>query len=230
MRKFNNFNASLILIPTPIGNLGDVTRRAIEYLSSVDIIFCEDTRRAKTLLANLTISKPVQSLHSHNERQQIEKVLEFLERGDKVAYISDSGTPGISDPGIALVRSAQESGFSVMVLPGAAALVPAVVMSGLPCDKFIFLGFSPASNTKRRRLLRELADFPYSIVFYEAPHRIAKMLKDSFDILGNRNCAVVREISKIHEEVLQGTLEELIACFAENKPRGEIVLVIQGNE
>jgi len=211
-----------------VGNLGDITRRAIEALSDADVVFCEDTRRARILLNSLAISKELRSLHGYNERRRIGEALRLLDDGKRIVYICDSGTPGISDPGASLVRAAQENGFAATVMPGPTAFVPALIMSGLPCDKFAFMGFMPASPTKRRRLLRGVVGIEFTLIFYEAPHRIIKALDDCHAILGDRKCAIVREISKIHEEVLQGNISEMVAHFGRTKPIGEIVLIISG--
>ncbi len=228
MKSYKSSEAVLFLVPTPIGNLGDITIRAVDVLRSADRIFCEDTRRAKVLLKSLHISRPLVSLHSYNESRRVKTVMDLLERGEKIAYICDSGTPGISDPGASLVRSARERGFAATVLPGPSALTTAVVMSGLPCDRFIFLGFMPSTPKNRRRSLRTIVDFPFTIAFYEAPHRIRKTLSDCEEILGDRRCSVIREISKIHEEVLCGTISEISHHFSQVEPRGEMVVVIEG--
>ncbi|MCD6417463.1 16S rRNA (cytidine(1402)-2'-O)-methyltransferase [bacterium] len=230
MKILKNSDVRLFLVPTPIGNLSDITLRAIEVLSDVDIIFCEDTRRARILLEKYDIKKPLKSLHSHNISRKVDEILSLLKDGKKIAYISDSGTPGLSDPGAEIIAAAQENGFYAAVLPGANALIPAVIMSGLRCDKFLFLGFIPSSPTKRRRIFKNLVDFPFTMVFYESPHRIVKTLVDGEKIFGDRNCAVVREISKIHEEVISGRFSELIEHFQKNAPRGEFVLLVSGTE
>ena len=228
MRVFSNTNPDLYIVPTPVGNLGDITQRAKEVLASADIIFCEDTRRARKLLNHLGISAKLISLHSYNEDRRINQVLGYLKEGKKIAYISDSGTPGISDPGAALVRAAMESGFSVSVLPGPTAFVPAVIMSSLRCDRFGFFGFPPASGQNRRKFLRSLAYFGYTLVFYESPHRLVKMLADCLKIFGDRKCAVVKEISKVYETVMVGKISEMTEYFSTNPPRGEFVVVIEG--
>jgi len=228
MKIIQNSEPSLYLVPTPIGNLGDITLRAVDVLKGVDFIFCEDTRRARILLKKLNISKPLKSLHSYNVKQRTEEVIDILRSGKKVAYISDSGTPGISDPGASLVRKAYESGFSATVLPGASAVIPAAVMSALRCDKFLFLGFAPASPQKRRRLLRALTDLPFTSIFYESPHRLTKFLDDALAIFGDRNCAIMKEISKIHETIYIGSISEITEYFEKNAVRGEFVVVIEG--
>jgi len=228
MKIFRAKDAKLYIVPTPIGNLDDITERAIETLSKVDIIFCEDTRRTKILLSHIGIKKPLLSLHSYNEKVRTEKVISKLREGNVVAYVTDSGMPGISDPGGYLVRTAQEEGFSVCVLPGPTAFVPALILSGLRTDKFVFLGFPPSKSGGRRKLLKSLVELPYTLIFYESPHRLLKFLTDAKDTLGDRIAAVVREISKIHEETIRGKLSELIKHFSENKPLGEIVVVIEG--
>lgn len=228
MKIFKNLDARLIIVPTPIGNLGDITRRSIEALVSADIVYCEDTRRAMILLGHLGISPKLESLHGHSARGKIFEIIRNLNEGKRIAYISDSGTPGISDPGASLVKFAQEHDIPVSVLPGAAAFVPAVIMSGLRCDRFAFIGFLSPSSAKRCKILRSLANIELTIVIYETPHRIQKTLADCLKTLGDRNCAVVREISKIHEEVIQGKISEIIEYFSKTKPKGEMVLVIDG--
>lgn len=228
MKTFDNSEARLFLIPTPIGNLGDITMRAAKFLSDLDVIFCEDTRRTMILLKSLGISRKLQSLHSYNLSRRILTVIRMLKKGLRVGYICDSGTPGISDPGTAVLQAARDAGFAVSVLPGPTALIPAVVMSALPSDKFLYLGFAPASPTKRRRLLRKIENIPFTIIFYESPHRIQRMLADCVKVLGDRECALIREISKIHEEVILGNISEVMEHFEKEQPRGEMVLVVAG--
>jgi len=228
MKIYENSSPELILVPTPIGNLGDITKRAVSVLSDSDIIFCEDTRRAKKLLSHLGIEKKTRSLHGYNESRRINEVIEILRSGKKVAYISDSGTPGISDPGSSLVRKAHEHGFAVSALPGACAIIPAVVVSGLRCDKFVFLGFAPASPKNRKRLLRNIEELQYSLVFYESPHRLMRFLIDCINILGDRNCALIKEISKIHEKVLKGKISEIVSFYNSKEIRGEYVIIVEG--
>ncbi len=228
MKIIKNTDPDVYIIPTPVGNLEDITERARRILTEVDAVFCEDTRRAKKLLSHLGIQAKLISLHSHNQERRIAQVLDMLRQGRKIAYISDSGTPGISDPGALLVREATEAGFSVSVLPGPTAFVPAVVMSTLRSDRFAFLGFPPASPSNRRKFLRKFADFEYTIVLYESPHRLTKTLADCINIFGDRNCAVVKEISKVHETVIVGKISEIQKYFEENQPRGEFVIVLEG--
>ncbi len=225
----DNSSPRLILVPTPVGNLGDITRRAVEALESADVVFCEDTRRTLKLLNHLGIKKRLRSLYSYNQARRVGEVLSLLSRGKTVVYVSDSGTPGISDPGAAILRAAVEAGFPATVLPGPTAFVPAVVASTLRCDRFAFLGFPPSTPKRRRRFLRGVAGLPLTLVFYEAPHRLTKFLADCVEILGaSRRCAVVREISKLHEQLVRGSLEEVLRFFSEKPPRGEIVVVVEG--
>ncbi|RKZ30278.1 16S rRNA (cytidine(1402)-2'-O)-methyltransferase [bacterium] len=228
MKIIENLKPSLFLVPTPIGNLDDITKRAIEVLDKVDVIFCEDTRRAKILLGHIGIEKKLIPLHSYNKERKADEVMKLLNDNKRVAYISDSGTPGISDPGAILVRRAIECGYSVSVLPGASALIPAVVMSGIRSDKFLFLGFPPASLSKRRKLLRSIRDIQFTLIFYESPHRLTKFLADCVNILGDRNCTIVKEISKMHEKIMTGKISELLDYYGQERPRGEFVVIIEG--
>lgn len=217
---------TLYLVATPIGNLGDITYRAVEILRTVDLIACEDTRRSGILLKHLNIKNRLISYHEHNELQRSEELIKLIQSGRSVAIISDAGTPGISDPSFRIIEKAHEIGASVIPIPGAAAFVSAAVVSGLPTDSIFFGGFLPSRKGERRKRLAEISNIPATILFYEAPHRVGKSLLDCFEILGNRKCAVVRELTKIHEEIIRGDLETLSARFAKEKLRGEIVLVI----
>ncbi|MCW5959785.1 MAG: 16S rRNA (cytidine(1402)-2'-O)-methyltransferase [Pyrinomonadaceae bacterium] len=217
---------TLYLVATPIGNLGDITYRAVEILRTVDLIACEDTRRSGILLKHLNIKNRLISYHEHNELQRSEELIKLIQSGRSVAIISDAGTPGISDPSFRIIEKAHEIGASVIPIPGAVAFVCAAVVSGLPTDSIFFGGFLPSRKGERRKRLAEISNIPATILFYEAPHRVGKSLLDCFEILGNRKCAVVRELTKIHEEIIRGDLETLSARFAKEKLRGEIVLVI----
>lgn len=217
---------TLYLVATPIGNLKDISFRAVETLRSVDLIACEDTRHSLKLLNHFGIKKNLVSYHEHNERERTEELLERLRKGESVAVISDAGTPGINDPGFVFVEKAIESGVKVVSVPGPVAYVNAVVVSGLPTDSIFFGGFLPSKKGERRRRLEEVRGIPATLTFYESPHRMAASLADCLDILGDRRAAVARELTKIHEEVVHGTLKELKDHFSDAKAKGEFVLVI----
>jgi 16S rRNA (cytidine1402-2'-O)-methyltransferase len=217
---------TLYLVATPIGNLQDMSIRAIETLKNVDLIACEDTRHTRKLLNHFEISTKAVSYHEHNEAERAGELAAMLAEGKSVAVVSDAGTPGISDPGFAVVNKAIEIGAPLIPIPGPVAFVNALIVSGLPADSFFFGGFLPSKKGERIKRLQELAALPVTLVFYEAPHRIAASLADSADILGDRAAAVVRELTKMHEETVRGTLNELKTRFAAAKTRGEIVLVI----
>jgi 16S rRNA (cytidine1402-2'-O)-methyltransferase len=218
---------TLYVVATPIGNLEDITHRALRVLREVDIIACEDTRHTRKLLNHYGIKTRVTSYHDHNERERSAELLQTLASGSDVAIVSDAGTPGISDPGFRLVSEASLQGVSVVALPGPTALVTALVASGLPTDEFFFAGFLPARSGARRARLAELRDIPATLIFYEAPHRIAATLNDALEILGEREAVVARELTKIHEEIVRAHLSELAERFgSEERTRGEIVLLI----
>jgi 16S rRNA (cytidine1402-2'-O)-methyltransferase len=220
---------TLFIVATPIGNLEDLTPRALRVLREVDLIACEDTRHTRGLLNRFGIKAKTISYHEHNERERAEELGKLLEAGRNIAIVSDAGTPLISDPGFRVVRAAIERGIQVIPIPGPAAFVVALIASGLPTDKFFFAGFLPARTTARRAMLEELRAIPATIVFYEAPHRIAATLKDALNTLGDRTAAVARELTKLHEEIARGSLSELAQRFSENAPaRGEVVLIISG--
>lgn len=218
---------TLFLVATPIGNLQDISLRALETLKSVDLIACEDTRRTGKLLKHFDISKKLISYHEHNEEARSEELAEFISEGKSIAVVSDAGTPGISDPSFRIVQKAHEIGAKVVSIPGAVAFVNAVIISGLPTDSIFFGGFLPSKKGERRKRLEEVQEIPATLVFYETPHRIAKALTDCFEILGDRKAAVVRELTKLHEEKVLGNLEELAEKFSNQKTKGEIVLVIE---
>ena len=218
---------TLYLVATPIGNLQDITLRALETLRTVDLIACEDTRHTQKLLNHFRVSNRTVSYHEHNEQERAEELADRLMQGESIAVVSDAGTPGICDPGYRLVQRAIEIGATVIPIPGAAAFVCAVVASGLATDSIYFGGFLPAKKGERRKRLEELREIPATLVFYEAPHRIGKSLADCHEILGDRNAAVARELTKIHEETLRGTLIELGRVYSKAKAKGEIVLVIE---
>jgi 16S rRNA (cytidine1402-2'-O)-methyltransferase len=218
---------TLYLVSTPIGNLEDITHRAVRLLGEVDVIACEDTRHTKKLLNHFGIKATTISYHEHNESQRAVELLERLKRGADVAVVSDAGTPGINDPGFRLTRLAIENDITVVPVPGASALIAALVSSGLPTDEFFFGGFLPARSGARRTRLSELRAMAVTLIFYEAPHRIAATLRDAQEILGEREAVVARELTKMHEEILRGRLGELAAHFASaEKARGEMVLII----
>ena len=220
---------TLYIVATPIGNLEDITQRALRVLGEVDLVACEDTRRTRVLLNHFGIKTKTISYHEHNEPERADQLCKLLESGKDVALVSDAGTPLISDPGFRIVNVATARGLRVIPIPGPSAFVTALSASGLPSDQFFFAGFLPARANARKVKLEELRGIPATLVLYEAPHRIAKTLKDSLDILGNRNAAVARELTKIHEEFARGSLSELAQRFSENAPtRGEIVLIISG--
>ena len=218
----------LILVPTPIGNLGDITFRAVEALKEADLILAEDTRTSGKLLKHYGITTPTQSHHAHNEHKKLPAVIDQLRSGMTIAVISDAGTPGISDPGFLLSRACIENGIAVDCLPGATALVPALVLSGLPSNQFVFEGFLPVKKGRRKRL-DFLADETRTMVFYESPHKLLKTLTDLSEVMGeDRQVSVSRELTKMYEETVRGSLEEVFAQFTKHSPRGEFVVVLAG--
>ncbi len=218
----------LILIPTPIGNLEDITLRAVRVLGEVDAVIAEDTRTSGVLLKHLGISKPFIAFHIHNEHQITERLVQRLQAGERFALVTDAGTPAISDPGFLLVRAAVKAGIAVETLPGPTAFVPALVNSGLPCDRFTFEGFLPVKKGRRTRIT-ELAAEPRTMVFYESPHRIARTLAELAGAFGaERPASISRELTKLHEETLRGTLAELSEHFRQHAPKGEFVLCVAG--
>jgi 16S rRNA (cytidine1402-2'-O)-methyltransferase len=219
---------SLFLVPTPIGNLKDITLRAIEVLKTVDVVLAEDTRTSGILLKHLEISRPLQSYHIFNEHKAVEKLVDRMKKGEVFALISDAGTPAISDPGFLLVREVLASGLEVQCLPGPTAFVPALVNSGLPNDRFVFEGFLPHKKGRKTRI-DSLVDEVRTLIFYESPHRLIKTLEQLAEAFGSgRQGCVARELSKLHEENVRGTLAELISYYEINPLKGEIVLVVAG--
>ena len=219
----------LYLVPTPVGNLGDITLRALELLKTADLVLAEDTRTTGMLLKHYDIKVRLQSHHKFNEHQTAEAVAERLAASDEtVVLVSDAGTPGISDPGFMLVRACVAREVEVQCLPGATAFVPALVSSGLPCERFVFEGFLPQKKGRATRIAG-LAEEPRTMIIYESPYRVAKTLRQLAEAFGpERRCAACREISKLHEECVRGTLEEVAAHFEANEPRGEFVLIVEG--
>lgn len=219
---------SLFLVPTPIGNLGDITLRALEVLKSVDVILAEDTRTSGVLLRHYAIEKPLQSFHIFNEHKTLHGLIDRMQRGEIFALISDAGTPGISDPGFLLVREALKHNLKVDCLPGATALIPALVKSGFPTDRFVFEGFLPHKKGKQT-LLKKLAEEDRTVIFYESPHRLVKTLEQAKEFFGaDRMVSVSRELSKKFEETKTGSLEEVLAHFSNKEVKGEIVVVVAG--
>jgi 16S rRNA (cytidine1402-2'-O)-methyltransferase len=220
---------TLFIVATPIGNLEDITERALRVLGEVELIACEDTRHTRLLLNRFGIKSKTISYHEHNERERAEELCKLLAAGSSIALVSDAGTPLISDPGFRIVNAAIQTGISIVPIPGASAFVAALAASGLPSDRFFFAGFLPARANARRALLEELRAIPATLVFYEAPHRIAATLKDARSVLGNRQGAVARELTKLHEEIARGSLDDLGQRFADKaRARGEMVLLISG--
>ncbi len=220
--------AKLYLVPTPIGNLDDITLRAVSVLRSVDLILAEDTRTTSFLLRHLGIEKPLKSHHKFNEHATVQLFSEQIAAGRDVALVSDAGTPGISDPGFLLVRTCVEQGIEVETLPGATALIPALVNSGFPCDRFCFEGFLPQKKGRMKQLQR-LADEERTMIFYESPYRVVKCLEQFAEIFGTeRPIAVSRELTKKFEETVRGTIAEVLEHFHAHEPKGEFVLVVTG--
>ncbi|HEX8748042.1 MAG TPA: 16S rRNA (cytidine(1402)-2'-O)-methyltransferase [Pyrinomonadaceae bacterium] len=217
---------TLYLVSTPIGNLEDITLRALRVLKEVSVIACEDTRHTRVLLEHYGIKTKLTSYHEHNERERAEELGARLKDGESIALVSDAGTPAISDPGFRLARVAAERGAQVVPVPGATAFVAALVASGLPTDEFFFGGFLPARSTQRRARFSQVRAIPSTLLFYEAPHRIAESLRDAREILGEREAVVARELTKLHEEFMRGRLSELAEHFTGEAARGEMVVVI----
>lgn len=219
---------TLYLIATPIGNLEDISARALRLLREVQYIAAEDTRQTRKLLSYFDIHTPLTSYHEHSKEDKLNFIMEQLAAGD-VGLVSDAGTPGLSDPGYELVRAALDAGHAVSPIPGACAPVAALVASGLPTDAFLFLGYLPRKSSERRRMLQETAGQPYTLVFLETPHRLLASLEEMLAILGSRQAAVARELTKLHEEIFRGTLEEALQHFDRQEPRGEFTLVVAGS-
>lgn len=219
---------SLTLVATPIGNLGDITLRALEVLKSVHVILAEDTRHSRILLNHYAISTPLVSYHDHNEAKITPSLVERMQGGEKMALITDAGTPGISDPGFYLVRAALAAGIAVTTAPGPSALLAALTLSGFPCETFVFVGFTPKKPGELAKLVEELAEEPRTTVFYVAPHQLRKVIDAIAEELPDREMAVAKELTKLHEHVTRGTAAELKMKFSPTMPRGEFVLIVKG--
>lgn len=220
----------LFLVPTPVGNLGDMTYRGVEVLRSVDLILAEDTRTSRVLMQHYGIETPLQSYHIFNEHQTVAGLVERLKSGTTIAVVTDAGTPGISDPGFLLVREAVKEGIEVECLPGATAFVPALIDSGLPCDRFTFLGFLPHKKG-RQTALKALVGEERTMIIYESPYRLVKLLEELIAVVGEgRQVSVSREISKLYAETARGTLAEVFAHFKQKEVKGEIVVILAGNQ
>jgi len=223
--KKSNYG-NLYLVPTPIGNLEDITFRAINILKEVDVVFAEDTRETYNLLKYYNINKPIESCHKYTEMKNKDKIINILKSGKNIAYVTDRGTPLISDPGNVIVDEVIKENINVIALPGASALLPAINMSGISNQKFLFYGFLNSKQSLARKELIDIKEEPYTLIFYEAPHRIEETLKLIYDVFGNRKIAIVREISKLHEEINRDYIENIINSY--NEIKGEIVLVVDG--
>ena len=219
---------ALFIVPTPIGNLADITLRALEILKTVDLILAEDTRTSGFLLKHYEISKPLQSFHNFNEHKIVGNLIHRMEKGEVMALVSDAGTPGISDPGFLIIRACLQAGLKVDCLPGATAFVPALIKSGLPCDRFVFEGFLPQKKG-RQTLLKQLANEERTMIFYESPYRLVKTLEQLKEYFGaERTASVSRELSKMFEETVTGSVEEVLNHFLAKEVKGEIVIVVAG--
>jgi 16S rRNA (cytidine1402-2'-O)-methyltransferase len=219
----------LYIVATPIGNLEDITLRALRVLKEADLIAAEDTRHTRILLSHYDIRTPLTSYHEHNEKTQAPRLVERLLRGEKIALVSDAGTPAIADPGYRLIVEAVGAGVQVIPLPGPSALAAVLSASGLPTDRFVFEGFLPAKKHERETKLRELRDESRTLIFYEAPHRLRESLADMRRILGDRETVLAREVSKVHEEFLRGTLDQVLARLADREVKGELTVVVRGS-
>lgn len=220
---------TLYLVSTPVGNLEDITLRAIRILNEVSLILAEDTRVSGKLLQHLEIKKPMKSYHDHNKTKVTDRFIEQLLNDEDIALITDAGTPAIADPAFYIVREALQKNIPVVPVPGATAFVPALISSGLPSDRFIFENFLPSKATKRKRIFAENAEEKKTVIFYETPHRIEKVLKELQEVLPNVATVVAREITKLHEEFLRGTPESILAHFADKKPKGEMVVLFNAS-
>lgn len=220
----------IYLVPTPIGNMADITWRAVEVLGQVDVVACEDTRHSGSLLQKLNIRKKLISYHDFNETARARQLITRILEGESVAVITDGGSPGISDPAFRIVRLAVKNGIEIVPLPGACAIIPALTASGLPTDRFFFEGFLPPKTVARKKRLERLKEFEHTIVFYESPHRLEKTLEDMLEVLQDREICVAREISKKFEEFLRGTISDVMEKIRKKPVKGEIVVVLAGNK
>lgn len=225
-KSFDKEKPTLYLVPTPIGNLKEITSRALEVLNTVDIIAAEDTRNTKKLLMAYNIQKPLISHHEHNQASSIPQILNHLRNNESVAVVSDAGYPLVSDPGANLVKEVIKEDYAVVSLSGANAAMNALVASGLSCVHYLFYGFLENKSNKRKKQLNELKDFPYTLIFYEAPHRIEAMLQDVLEVFGDRNMCLARELTKLHEEYIRGKISEVVQVAKDKK--GEMVVIIEG--
>ena len=222
--------AKLYIVPTPIGNLEDITLRSINVLIDSDLVLCEDTRRSKILMSHYKINTQLKSFHKFNEHKEVDSIVDQIKEGKKISLISDAGTPGISDPGFLIVRTCIESEIEIECLPGATAFVPALINSGIPSDKFVFEGFLPVKKGRKTRL-ETLSNEERTMIFYESPHKILKTLNDfKLNFGSERKISISRELTKVYEENIRGTAEEVISFFGEKKIKGEIVIVVEGNK
>lgn len=221
-------SGKLYLVPTPIGNLSDMTPRALEILAEVDLVACEDTRASGSLLAKFELKKKLISYHDFNERTRALQLLEHLKSGQSVAVVTDAGSPGISDPAYRVVRVALENGIEIVPLPGATALIPALTASGLPTDRFLFEGFLSHKSSARKRRLEQLESFSHTMIFYESPHRVHQALTAMREALGNRQACVAREISKKFEQFMRGSIEDILERIEGKTVKGEIVIIVAG--
>lgn len=221
-------SGKIYLVPTPIGNLEDISQRALKVLSQVDIIGCEDTRRSGKLLSRFDIKKRLISYHDFNESSRAKKLIEEVKTGKSIAIITDGGSPGISDPAYRIVALAIENNIELVPIPGPTALIPALTASGLPTDRFFFEGFLPQKSSGRKKRFKQLENMPHTLIFYESPFRIEKTLNDLYDVLGDRHICIAREISKIYEEFIRGAISDVIGKIKDKKIKGEIVLVVEG--
>ncbi len=225
----NDSFGTIYLVPTPIGNMSDLSQRIIDTLSSVDIVACEDTRHSGSLLKKLDIKKRLVSYHEFNESERAAQLIEAVKNGQSVAVITDGGSPGISDPAYRIVKIAIENNLTIIPLPGPTAFVPALTASGLPTDRFLFEGFLSNKSAARKKRLTQLLDFPHTIILYESPHRIEKTVADIFEVMGDRQIAIAREISKKFEQFIRGSVSEVQEILTQKKLKGEIVIVLEGN-